>query len=142
MIDSASTALSDSASPSPGRVRSTIQSLDRGLTLLEQVVCSSKPLSLIELAKPMGIEKSSVHRLMATLIGHGLVVQDAQKRYGPGPALVEYAYKALGRRRIEDVAREYLERLAAATGENAHLAVLNQNSRCWSRRSPANRCWR
>lgn len=104
--------------------RFTIQSLDRGLLLLGQVVNSDKPLKLKELADFLEIEKSSVHRLMATLKTHGLVAQDARKAYLPGPAIMELASKMRNRLNIHDLAGGCLAELAQRTGETAHLAIL------------------
>ncbi len=103
--------------------RSTIQSLSRGLTLLEYVVSSDEPVSLGDLAELLGIERSSAHRLMATLLDYGYVIQDSQKRYLPGPAITELACKTAGRVELYDIAGPFLSDLAEQTGETAHLGV-------------------
>jgi len=108
------------------RSRPTIQSLGRGLKLLEYVACASKPVELGELAELIGIEKSSVHRLMATLIAGGFTIKDPQKRYLAGPAIMELASKISSREQIHDIAGPYLKDLAERTGEAAHMAVLGR----------------
>jgi len=106
--------------------RPTIQSLERGLTLLDYVISKGRPVPLGELAALLSIEKSSVHRLMATLILHGYVVQDAQKKYLSGPAILELASKVSHRLQVQDMAGPYLRALATETGETAHLSVLGR----------------
>jgi len=106
--------------------RGTIQSLERGLMLLEYVVNTSKAVELAELAKVLGIEKSSTHRLMATLISHGYIIQDSQKHYLAGPSINELASKAKSRLQLSDVAGRYLNELAKSTGETAHIGILSR----------------
>lgn len=107
--------------------RPTIQSLGRGLKLLDYVVSANKEVELGELAEFLGIEKSSAHRLMATLIAYGYILQDSQKRYVPGPAIMELASKLSNRLGVHDIAGSYLNELAENTGETAHLAVLGRD---------------
>lgn len=110
-----------------GRSRSTVQSLDRGLLLLDYVVSSDRPVALGKLADLLGVEKSSAHRLMATLIRHGYAMQDAQKGYIPGPAIMEQASKLGNRGDVHESAGPFLTQLANTTGETAHLGVLGRN---------------
>ena len=106
--------------------RPTIQSLGRGLQLLDYVVLAGKPVELGELAELIGVERSSAHRLMATLVAYGYIVQDSQKKYLAGPAIMELASKVSGREQIHDIAGPYLNDLAETTGEAAHMAVLGR----------------
>ena len=106
--------------------RPTIQSLGRGLKLLDYVVLAGKPVELGELAELIGVERSSAHRLMATLIVSGFVVQDSQKKYLAGPAILELASKVGSREQVHDIAGPYLNELAEKTGETAHLGVLGR----------------
>jgi hypothetical protein len=52
-----------------------IQSLDRGLVLLEAVAHARQPVSLSELMPVLGIDRSSVFRLANTLVRRGFLVQ-------------------------------------------------------------------
>jgi len=110
-----------------GGSRSTIQSLSRGLTLLEYVANASDRVALGDLADLLGIEKSSVHRLMATLVEHDYVVQDSGRKYLPGPAIQFLALKAGNRFQSHDVAGPFLAELTEQTGETAHFGVLYRN---------------
>ena len=67
---------------------SLIQSLDRGLILLETVAKARRPLGLDELAEVLEIDRSSVFRLANTLKHHGLLAQlPDTKEYVLGAAL-------------------------------------------------------
>ena len=63
---------------------------------------------------------------MATLIKYGYVVQDENRIYLPGPAIMELASKVGNRIGVHDLAKPYLTDLAEKTGEAAHLGVLGR----------------
>jgi len=105
--------------------RPTIQSLERGLVLLRYVVSANEPIRLGELSVFLGIEKSSAHRLMATLIRQGYIVQDNQKQYLSGPMIIELASRIGNRLKVHDAAIPLLQQLAEETGETAHLGILS-----------------
>ena len=107
--------------------RPTVQSLDRGLLLLDCVISAEGSVALGELANLVGVEKSSAHRLMATLMCHGYAMQDAQKGYIPGPAIMEQASKLGNRGGVHELAGPFLSELAKMTGETAHLGILGRD---------------
>src|SRR3954470_8697757 len=66
----------------------SIQSLDRGLTILEAVARSSGPVSLGELTGILDIDRSSVFRLASTLKRRGFLAYPAgRKDFILGPCL-------------------------------------------------------
>src|SRR5713101_199916 len=81
----------------------TIQSVDRAAALLKAVANSRQPLTVVELASQVGLNRSTAWRLLATLDAHGLVERDpATQRYSVGYAIIQIAaggdYDALVRR--------------------------------------------
>ena len=104
-----------------------IQSLDRGLVLLEHIVGASRPVPLKELAALLDVEKSSAHRLLATLAARDYVVRDAHRHYLSGPAVPELAARITGQVEIHAVVHPFLRQLAAESGETAHLAILRRD---------------
>lgn len=104
--------------------RQRIQSLHRGLCILEFVAAAEEPVRLAELAKLLGIEKSSAHRLAGTLVDAGYLAQDPETSgYILNDKIFRIAGKLAGKRRVVQQARKYLRQLARQTGETAHLAV-------------------
>ena len=102
-----------------------LKSLSRGLQLLEILSRGPQTQGVTDLARVMEVDKSTVSRLLKTLLRHGYVAQDQTTRsYGLGPGIVPLGQRALRRMDIRAEAKPYLDRLAAATGECAHLAVL------------------
>lgn len=101
-----------------------IQSLDRGLVLLEAVANARGSLSLTELMPVLGIDRSSVFRLANTLVRRGFLVQlPESKRYALGPSVWRLASLFRFENVLLQVARPHVEALAAETGETTHVAV-------------------
>jgi len=101
-----------------------VQSLARGLDLLHVLVESDSPLGITEIGQRLGVDKSTAHRLAATLMARGLVVQEPDThRYQPGMELVHLGRQVLDRVELRSVAQPWLRALRDRTGESAHLAV-------------------
>jgi DNA-binding IclR family transcriptional regulator len=79
-------------------------------------------LAIGELAVELGLHKSTVSRLVATLEGRGLV-RRVGDRFAPGPELVRLGGLATRGLALTSLAREALRRLAQETGETVNLAV-------------------
>jgi len=101
-----------------------IQSLARGLTILEKLAQEESSLSITELAVMLGVNKSTASRLAKTLLQHGFVEKAADERsYCLGPMLVSLSRKVITRLPLREAAKPYLQMLVAESGECAHLAV-------------------
>lgn len=102
-----------------------IQSLDRGLTIIETIAASKRPVSLKELAGLLNIDYSSVYRLANTLKIRGLLMHtDNSKDYILGPAIWRYARNYNWGSLLVKIAHEDLLQLTTLTGETSHLAIL------------------
>lgn len=99
----------------------TSQTLDRGLRVLDVLSREPDGLTMTELAARLEVNRTIVHRLVATLEGHGLVRRDAQGRLrvGLGVLLLSAAVQPV----LRDVAVPVLRTLAEAVGCTAHLTV-------------------
>jgi IclR family acetate operon transcriptional repressor len=101
----------------------SIQSLGRGLTILETVAESTEPVALKQLTGLLGIDRSSVFRLANTLRQRRFLANpDGRKEYILGPSVWRLSRK-YGRNVLITLCREHLRTLSATTGETAHLAV-------------------
>ena len=101
-----------------------IQSLDRGLVILEAVANSSEPVSLAELTNLVGIDRSSVFRLAFTLKRRGfLAYPTGRKDFILGPTLWRLSHRYDWGTMLVRVSQEHLKQLAKHTNETAHLAV-------------------
>ena len=102
-----------------------IQSLARGLQLLDLLATADKgEAGVTELAERLSVDKSSVFRLLQTLVKYGYVEQDAEtRRYRLGPQVVTLSRSILTRMPLRDQAKPFLRQLMERTGECAHLAI-------------------
>ena len=107
-----------------GQETPPIQSLDRGLIILEAVSRSSEPVSLAELTNLLGIDRSSAFRLANTLKRRGFLAYPAgRKDYILGSAVWRLAHQYDWGTMLIRVSREPLKQLASRTNETAHLAI-------------------
>lgn len=103
-----------------------VESADRLLRILESFGPRERDVSLGDLAERVGLPKSSVHRLLTTLIAHRFVDRDpATRRYTLGIRLFELGSAAIHERGLHGAAQPQLEELSRSTGETCHLAVLS-----------------
>lgn len=102
----------------------SIQSLDRGLFILEAVARSSEPVTLGHLTELLGIDRSSVFRLANTLKRRGFLANPfGRKDYILGPSIWRLSRKYDWSNMLITFCHEHLKMLANKTGETAHLAV-------------------
>ncbi|GGG22832.1 IclR family transcriptional regulator [Paenibacillus abyssi] len=102
-----------------------IQALDRALNIIELFDEQTKELKITEISSRMKLHKSTVHSLLKTLQLHGYIDQDEQTgKYRLGMKLVEKGQLLLQGIDIRGLARPHLQALSAATGQTAHLVVL------------------
>ncbi|MCX8124904.1 MAG: IclR family transcriptional regulator [Spirochaetes bacterium] len=103
-----------------------IQSLERGLRILEILAKSDRPLSLNEITKHFSIDKSSIFRLLGTLVSYDFVHQDPDtKKYTLGFKIMELSGAFGEQTRIETFLRPVLKYVCEKTHQNTHLAVLH-----------------
>lgn len=102
---------------------SGVQSIDRTLNLLEKISESENGISLAELSELTDLHKSTVHRLVGSLISHGYVVQLPDTRYKITYKLYKLGVNAFSNLNIVEAARESIERLSTKVEEVVHLVV-------------------
>ena len=102
----------------------SIQSLDRGLVIVEAVARSGEPVALGELTELLGIDRSSAFRLANTLKRRGfLAISNRSKGYILGPSIWRLSRTYDWSNMLVTISHEYLKKLSTKTNETAHLAV-------------------
>jgi DNA-binding IclR family transcriptional regulator len=102
----------------------SIQSLDRGLLILEAVGKSTDPVSLGHLAAMLEVDRSSAFRLANTLKRRGFLANSSSgKDYVLGSSVWRLSRQYDWSKMLASVAHEHLKALAVDTNETAHLAV-------------------
>lgn len=106
---------------------SEIQSLARGLQVVELIWQSGRSMGITELADKLDIDKSSASRLVKTLVQYGFLQQErGSRRFVPGTRLYQIGWELVNRMPLRETARKYLYRLMVDTGECAHTAVYSE----------------
>jgi DNA-binding IclR family transcriptional regulator len=102
----------------------SVQSLDRGLMILEAVARSPQPVRLADMAALLGVDRSSAFRLAGTLRRRGFLTWTAgRKDYILGPAIWRLSRQYDWSGALVKISHEELQLLARVTGETAHVAV-------------------
>lgn len=119
------TAASTSASTSGGASGGT--SADRVLELLLELI-SRDSVGVVEAAEHLGVSRPTAHRLLATLVRHGMAAQDHHGgRYSLGLRFAMLTARSPRSLLLESARREVLA-LREETGETCHFGVLQGNS--------------
>lgn len=103
-----------------------VQSVDRALTILEQLARAGTDLGITDLAAQLGVHKSTASRLVATLEAHDLVEQQQERgKYRLGLGLMRLSAAAGLSFDLVRIARPTATRLSATTGETINVAILS-----------------
>ena len=101
-----------------------VQSVERIFQLIEQLASHPAGASLQRLAQETGLAKSTVHRLLASLVSLGYAAQEPETgRYRLTLKMFELSSGIVNSMEIMDVAKAHLERLSQRTGEAVHLVI-------------------
>lgn len=103
--------------------KSGVQSVERIFQLIESLAAHPAGAGLQRLAQDTGLAKSTVHRLLASLVSLGYAAQDENGRYRLTLKMFELSSGIVNSMDIMDVAKVHLERLAQRTGEAVHLVI-------------------
>lgn len=105
----------------------TVKSVDKACMLIEMVSDHPDGIGITELASQVGMYKSTVHRLLTTLMNRGYIEQDDQTgKYKLGYTLLDMGMKLLSSIDLRREALVYLQMLATESNEVVHLAILDQ----------------
>ena len=104
-----------------------IQSLARGLKILDLLGQSPDGASITELSDYLKVDKASASRLVSTLAQYGYVEKDeTSHRYHVGPQVVILSRSVLTRLPLREAAKPFLRQMMEKSGECAHLAIASQ----------------
>ena len=135
------TARSSSKAPEKVRKKGTglagSQTLVRGLDVLEAVAAGAT--NLVALEQTLDLNRSTVHRLASTLVEHRYLTFAPRVGYALGPKLLELGHLARDQMNFPRVARDYIETLAASTGDTVHLGVLDDTRALYLDKIPGSR---
>ncbi len=104
-----------------------VQSVDRALAVLE-ILARDGHAGVSDIADEMGIHKSTVSRLLGSLVSREMVHQNSERgKYQLGFGILRLASSIPGRLSLVREARPVLESLAEEFKETVNLAVMRSN---------------
>lgn len=106
--------------------QASVQSVKRIFSIIEILSAEPKGMPLLEISKQSNLAKSTVHRLLSSLITLGYVVQDSYtSTYRLTLKMFEISSNVVNDIDIVAAARPYLDNLSLKTGAAVHLVVRN-----------------
>ena len=118
--------------------RSFVQSLERGLAVLNAFDAGHPRLTLREAADVAGISRPAARRLLLTLETLGYVSADGSG-YQLTSRVLGLAHGFLASRSIHEIAQQHLEKLSAAIGESSSMTMLDETDVVFVVRVPVRR---
>jgi IclR family pca regulon transcriptional regulator len=110
---------------SPNKI--LVNSLVRGLLVLECFTPQKHQFTLAELSKLVDIPKSSLYRVVKTLCEMNYLRYDEQnKRYYLGPKVLSLGFSVLQSMELREIARPYIEKLSRECNKTVNLAILDK----------------
>lgn len=108
--------------------RDSVKSLGKALHLIDIINQARTPMTLMSLSQVSGYPKSTVYALLNTLRSYDCIRQGSDGRYYLGTRLFEWGCGVSASWELNNVARPYLEKLAAHTDATALLSRIEGNS--------------
>jgi DNA-binding IclR family transcriptional regulator len=104
----------------------SIRAVERALDVLSCFSSKTPDLSMTQISEIMNMNKSTVHRLLATLEERRYVLRDqVTGRYQPGNRLLQLAFLTLDRNGIREIAAPFMLRLKEMHRETITLSTLD-----------------
>lgn len=103
----------------------SVQSVDRSLDVLEALASEQGGLGVTEISTKVNLHKSTVHRLLATLLDRGYVEKNEDGDYHIGLKLIEVVSVYLNSLELQTEARPHIAQISTELGLTSHLGVLD-----------------
>ena len=108
----------------PQTTQQLVPAVDRAIRMLATLQDVGDGRRISELARDLGIPKSSAHQIAATLLHHGVLERDADtQRYRLRPGLAQIVARRRSRADLPELAGPYLEELSALARMTALLGL-------------------
>ena len=109
-------------------MKDTVQSVERTLSILEVLSDYSEGLGVTDISEKVELHKSTVYRLLSTLINKDYVTQDKEtNRYKITFKLYELGNKRIEKMNILSASKLYSKKLMESVNEVVHLVVREGN---------------
>lgn len=102
-----------------------VQSIERALDIIEVLADYQDGLGVTEIGERIGLNKSTVHRILSTLMSRGYVNKTEKGAYRLGINLIEVVSCYINSLELQTEARPYVAQITAELGLTSHLGVLD-----------------
>ncbi|WP_309067487.1 IclR family transcriptional regulator [Microbacterium sp.] len=124
--------LTEKHAPSTGASHKTLR-------VLEAALLTERFTDIVDAAE---LPKSTVHRILATLVEEGFVAGDADAGYRPGPRFMTLAGRALSGLDISQLAQPVVDRLVAEVDCTVHVGVVSGDEMVYIIRTDSSKPYR
>jgi IclR family pca regulon transcriptional regulator len=102
------------------------QSLERGLAILASFTAGRPLLGTSDLARRLGLSRSTTHRYISTLSRLDYLQQDRETRkYRLGSRVLDLGFSAINSMDVREISAPYLRQLCDDTGYTVNLGILD-----------------
>jgi len=106
----------------------TMKTVEKTVDVLEAFLKHEGEMGITELAKVSGLNISTAYRIASVLVRRGYLSQRRKRgEYFIGPKFLEFSNVIRRRRKIENVAFPFLDKLNKLTNESVNLAILDRS---------------
>ncbi len=109
----------------PENGKNLVNSLSKGLRVLEAFTAERPEMTLSEAARAAGIDAGTAFRMLNTLVMLGYVSRGDDKRFRLTLKVVDLGFHAIGRSDLRELARPLLRSLVGEISEAASVGVLD-----------------
>lgn len=103
----------------------TLRGIDRALAVLLAFSRETPTLGVTELSERLGLTKSAIHRILRSLLAHGMVTQDRETRaYSLGFRVLALAAGVSGEANLRQICTPHMQWLRTVTEETISLYVV------------------
>lgn len=120
------------SAPSGGASRKT-------LGVLEAALLNDR---FTDIVSDTGLPKSTVHRILATLVAEGFIAGDAELGFRAGPRFMTLAGRALSSLDISEIAQPVVDRLVATVDCTVHVGVVSGDQMVYVIRTDSSKPYR
>jgi len=105
--------------------KQSVQVLDRALDIIEELAHSREPLGLTELARRTSLSKSTVHRILGTLLERDYAKKNHDGVYTIGPKMFNTLSYHINSLELQAEAKPHLDALQKTLGLTVYLGVMD-----------------
>ena len=107
-----------------GPERDYVQSLSRGLTVLQAFNADRPAMTLADMARATGLTRATARRLLLTLVALGYVCTDG-RTFELTPRVLDLGFAYVSSLQLPDIAQPFMEALSSRVHESVSASVLD-----------------